>query len=136
MFFPGTTHLMGFHLRNQGLQIILDRQLAPFVRKHVGEVVSGFLGARGLRREDVTRWILHPGGRRIIEVMSEQLGLAPEDLASTEKVLSEHGNMSSVTVLFVLDEMIRAGGLRCGEKGILGAFGPGFGAEFALLEFC
>jgi predicted naringenin-chalcone synthase len=44
--------------------------------------------------------------------------------------------MSSVTVLFVLDEMIRAGGLRCGEKGILGAFGPGFGAEFALLEFC
>jgi alkylresorcinol/alkylpyrone synthase len=84
----------------------------------------------------VTRWILHPGGRRIIEVMSEQLSLAPEDLAPTEKVLSEHGNMSSVTVLFVLDEMIRAGGLRCGEKGILGAFGPGFGAEFALLEFC
>ena len=110
VFFPGTTHLMGFHLRNQGLQIILDRQLAPFVRKHVGEVVSGFLGARGLRREDVTRWILHPGGRRIIEVMSEQLSLAPEDLAPTEKVLSEHG--------------------------ILGAFGPGFGAEFALLEFC
>jgi alkylresorcinol/alkylpyrone synthase len=136
VFFPGTTHLMGFHLRNQGLQIILDRELAPFVRKHVGKVVAGFLAARGLERAAVTRWILHPGGRRIIEVMSEQLGLAPEDLASTEKVLSEHGNMSSVTVLFVLDEMIRAGGLRCGEKGVLGAFGPGFGAEFALIEFC
>ena len=81
VFFPGTTHLMGFHLRNQGLQIILDRQLAPFVRKHVGEVVAGFLAARGLDRAAVTRWILHPGGRRIIEVMSEQLGLAPEDLA-------------------------------------------------------
>jgi len=102
----------------------------------VGKVVAGFLAARGLERAAVTRWILHPGGRRIIEVMSEQLGLAPEDLASTEKVLSEHGNMSSVTVLFVLDEMIRAGGLRCGEKGVLGAFGPGFGAEFALIEFC
>jgi alkylresorcinol/alkylpyrone synthase len=136
VFFPGTTHLMGFHLRNQGLQIILDRELAPFVRRHVGEVVAGFLAAQGLRREDVTRWILHPGGRRIIEVMSEQLSLAPQDLAPTEKVLSEHGNMSSVTVLFVLDEMMRTGGLRCGEKGILGAFGPGFGAEFALLEFC
>src|SRR6185436_1976745 len=136
LFFPGTTHLMGFHLRNQGLQIVLDRELAPFVRKHVGKVVGGFLAARGLERAEVTRWILHPGGRRIIEVMSEQLGLAPEDLAPTEKVLSEHGNMSSVTVLFVLDEMIRAGGLRCGEKGVLGAFGPGFGAEFALIEFC
>src|SRR6185369_151526 len=43
VFFPGTTHLMGFHLRNQGLQIILDRELAPFVRKHVGKVVAGFL---------------------------------------------------------------------------------------------
>ena len=50
VFFPGTTHLMGFRLRNQGLQIILDRELAPFVRKHVGEVVEGFLSARGLRR--------------------------------------------------------------------------------------
>jgi alkylresorcinol/alkylpyrone synthase len=136
VFFPGTTHLMGFHLRNHGLQIILDRELAPFVRRHVGEVVSGFLSSRGLGRADITRWILHPGGRRIIEVMSERLGLAPEDLAATEKVLSEHGNMSSVTVLFVLDELLRGGGLRCGEKGVLGAFGPGFGAEFALLELC
>ena len=136
VFFPGTTHLMGFHLRNQGLQIVLDRELAPFVRRHVGDVVEAFLSRCGLARADVTRWILHPGGRRIIEAMSERLGLAPEDLASTEKVLAEHGNMSSVTVLFVLDEMVRGGGLRCGEKGVLGAFGPGFGAELALLDFC
>src|SRR5215468_1030572 len=80
IFFPDTTHLMGFHLRNQGLQIILDRELAPFVRRHVAKVVEGFLSARGLRRADVTRWILHPGGRRIIEVMSERLGLGAEDL--------------------------------------------------------
>jgi alkylresorcinol/alkylpyrone synthase len=135
-FFPGTTHLMGFHLRNQGLQIILDRELAPFVRRHVGDVVGTFLASHGLVRADVTRWILHPGGRRVIEVMSERLGLAPEDLAATERVLARHGNMSSVTVLFVLDEILRGGGLACGEKGILGAFGPGFGAELALIDFC
>src|SRR5437899_422200 len=74
IFFPGTRHLMGFHLRNRGLQIVLDRELAPFVRKHVAEVVEGFLGARQLTREDITRWILHPGGRRVIEVMAERLG--------------------------------------------------------------
>jgi len=135
LFFRGTTHLMGFRLRNQGLQIVLDRELTRFVRREVGQAVGCFLGARGLQREDVTRWILHPGGRRIIEAMSECLGLAPGDLAPTEKVLAEHGNMSSVTVLFVLDEILRAGGVRCGERGVLGAFGPGFGAEFALLEF-
>jgi len=66
--------------------------------------------------------------------MSERLGLGPDDLAPTEKVLAEHGNMSSVTVLFVLDEMLRAGDIRCGERGVLGAFAPGFGAELALLE--
>ncbi len=135
VFFGGTTHLMGFHLRNQGLQIVLDRELAPFVRREVTAAVRGFLEPRGLRREDISRWILHPGGQRIIEVMAEQLGLAPRDLAPTEAVLAQHGNMSSVTVLFVLDEILRHGDVRPGEKGVLGAFGPGFGAEFALLEF-
>jgi alkylresorcinol/alkylpyrone synthase len=135
-FFPGTTHLMGFHLRNQGLQIVLDRELAPFVRREVTNSVAAFIEECGLRRADVTRFVLHPGGRRIIEVMAEQLGLRAADLAPTELVLAEHGNMSSVTVLFVLDEIVRRGGVRCGEKGLLGAFGPGFGAEFALVEFC
>lgn len=135
LFFPGTTHFMGFRLRNQGLQIVLDRELARFVRREVGRAVRCFLVRRGLQREDVTRWVLHPGGRRIVEAMRECLELGPEDLSPTERVLAEHGNMSSVTVLFVLDEILRTGGVRCGERGVLGAFGPGFGAEFALLEF-
>jgi alkylresorcinol/alkylpyrone synthase len=136
IFFPATTHLMGFALRNQGLQIVLDKGLAPFVRREVVGAVDAFLGPRHLAKSDVTRWILHPGGRRIIEVMAERLGLHAEDLAPTEDVLSEHGNMSSVTVLFVLDEILRRHRPRPGERGVLGAFGPGFGAEFALLEFC
>jgi alkylresorcinol/alkylpyrone synthase len=135
VFFPGTTHLMGFRLRNQGLQIVLDRTLAAFVRREVVCAVGRFLDACGLTRADVTRWILHPGGRRIIEVMAERLGLTAEDLAPTEAVLAEHGNMSSVTVLFVLDELIRSARPKRGELGVLGAFGPGFGAEFALLQF-
>jgi alkylresorcinol/alkylpyrone synthase len=134
-FFAGTTHLMGFRLRNTGLQIILDKGLAPFVRREVAAAVEEFLAPRGLRREDIQRWILHPGGRRIIEVMSEKLGLVPEDLASTEAVLARHGNMSSVTVLYVLDEILRCARPKAGSRGLLGAFGPGFGAELALLEF-
>jgi predicted naringenin-chalcone synthase len=136
VFFKGTTHLMGFELRNQGLQIVLDRMLAPFVSREVRGVVEEFLRARGLARGDVSRWILHPGGRRIIEVMTDRLGLDRSDLAATEAVLAAHGNMSSVTVLFVLDEMLRGPSPpRPGERGVMGAFGPGFGAEFALLEF-
>jgi alkylresorcinol/alkylpyrone synthase len=136
IFFPGTTHLMGFHLRNQGLQIVLDRALAPFVRREVAAAVGTFLEASALSRQEVTRFVLHPGGRRIIEVMAERLCLSQDDLAATERVLAQHGNMSSVTVMFVLDEILRNGGVSCGEKGLVAAFGPGFGAEFALLEFC
>jgi alkylresorcinol/alkylpyrone synthase len=135
VFFPGTVHLMGFRLRNTGLQIVLDRGLAPFVRENVAAVVDDFLAARGLTRADISHWILHPGGRRVIEVMRERLRLADSDLAATEAVLGAHGNMSSVTVLFVLDEILRTTRPAAGARGVLGAFGPGFGAEFALLEF-
>jgi alkylresorcinol/alkylpyrone synthase len=134
-FFPGTSHFMGFRLRNQGLQIVLDRDLAPFVRREVAAAVRGFLAGCGVSRSDVSRWILHPGGRKVIEAMVASLDLSPGDLAATERVLSEHGNMSSATVLFVLEDILRAEAPRPGEKGVLGAFGPGFGAEFILLEF-
>jgi alkylresorcinol/alkylpyrone synthase len=135
VFFPGTTCMMGFELRNQGFQIVLDKGLAPFVRREIGPVVDGFLARRGLSRADVARFVLHPGGRRVIEAMAERLGLGPRDLAATEAVLSEHGNMSSVTVLFVLDEILRRSRPGAGSLGLLGAFGPGFAAELALLEF-
>jgi alkylresorcinol/alkylpyrone synthase len=135
LFFPDTTHLMGFRLRNQGLQILLDRTLAAFVRREVLGVVETFLSGRGLARKDICRWLLHPGGRRVVEAMAEQLGLGPTDLAATEAVLSQHGNMSSVTVLFVLDEILKNSPPPPGGLGVLGAFGPGFAAEFALLEF-
>ena len=134
-FFPGTTHLMGFELRNQGLQILLDKALAPFVRREVAPAIDAFLRPLGVGRSQIERFVLHPGGRRVIEVMAEQLGLGPGDLACTEAVLAQHGNMSSVTVLFVLDEILRRQRPAAGALGLLGAFGPGFSAELALLEF-
>jgi len=135
-FFPVTTHLMGFRLRNPGLQIVLDRSLAGFVRREVVGAVDAFLGPRGLSRDDIAHWILHPGGRRVIDAMCDSLGLEPGALEATEAVLAEHGNMSSVTVLFVLDEILRRRRARPLQRAVLGAFGPGFAAELALLEFC
>jgi alkylresorcinol/alkylpyrone synthase len=73
VFFPGTTHMMGFELRNQNLQILLDKNLAPFVRRAIVPLIDKFLSHRELSRADVTRFILHPGGRRVIEAMAEKL---------------------------------------------------------------
>jgi alkylresorcinol/alkylpyrone synthase len=134
LFFPGTTHLMGFRLRNQGLQIVLDRGLAAFVKRAVRGALSDYLKARGLGLEDIGAWALHPGGRRIVDAMAEELGLAPGDLAATEAVLASHGNMSSVTVLFILDEILRSRVPGVPLRGLIGAFGPGFGAELGLFE--
>jgi alkylresorcinol/alkylpyrone synthase len=135
VFFPGTTHMMGFLLRNGGLQIVLDRALAGFVRREVRGVIQDFLRRHRIDRSQVAHWILHPGGRRIIEVMAERLELTAQDVAPTQAVLAEHGNMSSVTVLYVLDRILRCASPQPGTLGVLGAFGPGFGAELALLEF-
>ncbi len=134
-FFPGTTHLMGFRLRNPGLQIVLDRHLASFVKREVGRTAEAFLRCDRLAPEDISHWILHPGGRRILEAMKSELRLSDEQLGPAETVLREHGNLSSVTVLFVLDEVLRARKPARGELGVLGAFGPGFAAEMALVEF-
>lgn len=136
VFFPRSTQLMGFRLRDQGLQIVLDKGLSPFVKQVVARTVDSFLAERGQSRADVHHFLLHPGGRRIIEVMADELGLPRAALRATTAVLAEHGNMSSVTVLFVLDELLRSGEPKPGELGLLGAFGPGFGAELMLVEFC
>jgi alkylresorcinol/alkylpyrone synthase len=133
-FFPRTTHLMGFRLRNTGLQIVLDPALAGFVRREVSPAVASFLEGAGVRRGEVGRFVLHPGGRRIVDALREELSLSPPDLAPTEAVLAAHGNMSSATVLFVLDEVLK-GDARPGELGLLAAFGPGFGAELGLVRF-
>jgi predicted naringenin-chalcone synthase len=135
VFFPESTHLMGFELRNDGLQIVLDKGLSPFVKRVVSPTLDAFLLSRGLRRSDVRHYVLHPGGRRIIEAMAAELGLSAGALRATERVLKEHGNMSSVTVLAVLDELLRDSRPARGERGLMAAFGPGFGAELLLLEF-
>jgi predicted naringenin-chalcone synthase len=135
LFYRGSTEMMGFRLRDEGLQIVLDKGLSPFVKQVVAGSVDGFLERRGLTRADVQHFVLHPGGRRIIDVMAAELALPEGALAATQAVLAEHGNMSSVTVLFVLEELLRSRRPRAGERGLLGAFGPGFGAELMLLDF-
>ena len=135
VFLPDTTHLMGFELRNQGLQIVLDKSLTRVVKNTVRRTVDEFLAQQQITRAQVAHWILHPGGRRVIDVMAEELALPEGALGATADVLAEHGNMSSVTVLFVLDELLRSGAARPGDLGLMAAFGPGFGAELLLTEF-
>jgi alkylresorcinol/alkylpyrone synthase len=89
----------------------------------------------GLKREDVRHWILHSAGRRVLDRAQQALGLSDEELAYSRSVLRHYGNMSSATILFVLEAMLRAESPTPGEWGVMIGLGPGFAAEGALLRW-
>ena len=96
--------------------------------RHVGGVVDELLTEAGLRIEDVAGWAVHPGGPRIMDVVRDQLGLAEEQMRASRKVLAEHGNCSSATVLLVLEELADVDG-----PIVAMAFGPGLTLYATLL---
>jgi alkylresorcinol/alkylpyrone synthase len=93
------------------------------------------MATHGLKRDDVRHFILHSAGRRVIEQVRKLMELDEPQVAHSREVLRTFGNMSSATVVFVLDEMLRSGEPAPGDWGVMIALGPGFAAEGALLRF-
>jgi alkylresorcinol/alkylpyrone synthase len=127
----GTERIMGWDMKHDGFGVVLSPQLPSLMQNHLGGALSGFLDKHELTVEDFDGFLFHPGGRKVLETARDVLGLGENDLRHSWSVLRDYGNMSSATVLFVLDEAIRKG-----AKGrhLLAAFGPGFSAYFAILE--
>ncbi len=123
-----TADLMTWDVTDLGFRMGLSPRVPGVLSKHVGEVVDELLAGAGLRVEDVAGWAVHPGGPRIIDVVRDELGLAEEQMAASRRVLSEHGNCSSATVLLVLQEMTDVDG-----PVVAMAFGPGLTLYAALL---
>ncbi len=132
---PDSTHLMGFNLGDKGFQICLSKEIPNAVRSKVRPMLKEFLRKSGLRLEDMTYFIFHPGGKRILEVYRDELGVSEDSLRFSKKVLRECGNISSGTVLMVLDEIIRYGEAQRGDTGLILAMGPGFSIEQLLMRW-
>lgn len=133
--FPDSYDAMGFDLRETGLHIILSRDVTDLIRTELRPVATRLLDRNGLTRADLTFFVLHPGGRRIMEMMQAELAIPAEQVQPSWDVLATYGNLSSATVLFVLDEWLARRQRPRGERGMMGAFGPGFSAELLLLEW-
>jgi alkylresorcinol/alkylpyrone synthase len=101
----------------------------------LAELADGLLTAHGLARADVKHWVLHSAGRRVIERAQRRLGLSDAALAPARAVLRHYGNMSSATVLFVLQELLETAKPQADDWGVMIALGPGFAAEGALLRW-
>jgi alkylresorcinol/alkylpyrone synthase len=133
--FPNSLDAMGFDLRDSGFHIVLSKDVPQLIRERVRELVEGFLAHQGLRREDISAFILHPGGQKLLSFMESELNLTRTDTELSWDVLRRFGNLSSASVLFILQEWLSKREMPPGSYGLLMAFGPGFTAEMILLQW-
>ncbi len=132
---PAYIDAVGFQHRSGYLRVVLSKDLREAGGALAVEVVDALLSRARLARSDVRHWVVHSGGRKVIDSIERALGLAPAQLAPTRRVLRDYGNRSSPTVLFVLAETIDRCRPEPGDIGVLFALGPGLAAEGALIRF-
>lgn len=132
--YPDSLRVMGWDVSADGLGIVLDPAVPSIVRRYLGEDVRGFLGGHGLDVADITHWVCHPGGPKVIVAIEETLELPPDALELTWRSLAAVGNLSSSSVLHVLRDTIDKYP-PSGAAGLLMAMGPGFCAELVLLRW-
>ncbi len=132
--FYDATDMMGFKLVNTGLQMILDKEVPNKIATHFPAIVHPFLKKNNLQIEDINHLIFHPGGRKIMETVEDLFGSLGKNIDDTKEVLKLYGNMSSATVLYVLEQFMDKK-LTAGDLGLMLSFGPGFSAQRILLKF-
>jgi predicted naringenin-chalcone synthase len=132
--FYNDTHMMGFDLTNSGLKMVLDIDVPEKISQHFPDIIHPFLKAHDTNIEDIDHLIFHPGGKKIINTVEALFGAMGKNIDDTKEVLRLFGNMSSATVLYVLQRMMRKQ-IDKGEKGLMLSFGPGFSAQRILLEW-
>jgi len=132
--FYDATEMMGFKLVNSGLQMILDKEVPDKIAKHFPEIINPFLERNKLTIKDVQHLIFHPGGKKIVQTVEDLFGSMGKNIDDTKEVLRLYGNMSSATVLYVLERFLDKD-LPKGDLGLMLSFGPGFSAQRILLEF-
>jgi alkylresorcinol/alkylpyrone synthase len=134
-FYYDTERVMGWDISEKGFQVVLSAEVPEMVRRHLRADVDAFLAEQGLTRADVKTWVAHPGGPKVLEAMQEELALPDEALAVTWRGLRQVGNLSSTSVLLVLQETMEKHRPEPGSYGLLLAMGPGFCSELVLLQW-
>ena len=135
VFYPNTHDVMGWKISEKGFNIVLSPDVPTVVRENLGRDVDEFLAQQGLTRGDIGTWIMHTGGPKVLEASAESLGLKNGELDVSWDALRRVGNLSSASVLVVLDEVMKHRRPEPGTRSILAAMGPGFCAEILLLEW-
>lgn len=132
--YPDSADIMGWNVIDGGFEVVFSSRIPSIVRDEFPPLLHEFLARHGLTQADIGRFLLHPGGAKVIAAYEEALALPPAALEVTRQVLRRYGNMSSATIFFVVEEALRQAPLAPGEYGVMAVFGPGFSAELALVR--
>ncbi|MBF6569845.1 MAG: type III polyketide synthase [Candidatus Binataceae bacterium] len=134
-FYPQTEDIMGWDISERGFQVLLSPRLPALIRERLARDVETFLSECGLCSKDISNWILHPGGPKVLDAIRDALQLSERDLAISWDCLRRFGNLSSASVLLVLEETMLKRSPTSGSYGLLIAMGPGFCAEMILIQW-
>jgi alkylresorcinol/alkylpyrone synthase len=135
IFYPHTERVMGWDISEKGFRIVLSPEVPDTVVKHLGKDVDAFLAEQGHKRSDIKTWVMHTGGPKVLEATATALGLQEKDLAASWECLRKVGNISSTSVLLVLEDVYMNRRPESGSLSILAAMGPGFCSELVLLRW-
>ena len=133
--YPGTGDTLGWRLGSDGFRIVLTAELADVVERRLAGSVTPFLAAHGLTVDDVKSWVCHPGGPRVLDAVQKSLELPDSAVEASRRSLAEAGNLSSVSVLHILEQVAAGGRPPPGSPGLLIGLGPGVSAELVLLRW-
>ncbi|MFJ7370692.1 type III polyketide synthase [Lysinibacillus sp. NPDC098008] len=131
---PDSENVMGWHIKNSGLHVIFQKSIPTIITNWLGPFVEQFLLEQELYSEQLTHFIAHPGGKKVLKAYEDTLYLSSQKTDISREILRHHGNMSSPTVLYVLEQFMLHEG-KVDDTGLLVALGPGFCAEAVLLKW-
>ena len=135
IFYPNTERVMGWDISEKGFHIVLSPEVPDTVVKHLGKDVDEFLAEQRVNRSDIKSWIMHTGGPKVLEATATALNLTEKELEASWNCLRKVGNISSTSVLLVLEDVYRHRRPDPGTLSILAAMGPGFCSELLLLRW-
>jgi alkylresorcinol/alkylpyrone synthase len=133
--YPDTESALGWRLASDGFRIVLTTELAAVVEQGLAESVTSFLATAGLTVDDIGTWICHPGGPKVLDAIRDSLKLPEAAVAPSRRALAEAGNLSSASVLCILEQVARDPGIVPDSLGLMVGLGPGVSTELILLQW-
>ena len=134
VFYPDSLNVMGWNIVAQGMQVVFDKRIPDIVAANSAAELDSFLGANSLTKSDISHYLYHPGGMKVIEAYEKAYGIDGDGFALSREILRDYGNMSSVTVLYVISRYLEKFGLHNPGYVVISALGPGFSSESLIVR--